>query len=151
MNKTQVIEINGVKMEVDMRHAKRIDNLKVGTRVKVLSKEYSDYKVSHGVVIGFEPFDKLPTIIVAHAKIDYNSAKVEFLYYNADSKDVEMVVASDDDLADLDKVDFVSKCDVEIMKKEAEIKDIEDRKRYFLEKFACFWQPIEEAVKDATS
>lgn len=62
----RVIEINGVKLEVDMRYAKRVDELRVGSKVKVLNKEYSSYKVYPGVIVGFEEFDNLPTIVVAY-------------------------------------------------------------------------------------
>ncbi len=64
----KIIEINSVKLEVDRRSAERVDQIQVGDRVKVLNKQYSDYKVYHGVVIGFEPFEELPTIIVASAE-----------------------------------------------------------------------------------
>ncbi len=146
------IEINGVKMEIDLRHAKRIEEIRVGTRVKVLKKEYSDtFKVLHGIVIGFEPFKKLPTIIIAAATVDYSTAKIEFIYYNSSTKDVEVVVAVDDDLAALDKNDFVSKIDTEIQKKQNEIQELNDRKTYFLQKFAAYWEPLEAAVADATA
>ncbi len=148
---TTVIEINGVKLEVDLRTAKRVDEMRVGTRIKVLKKEYSTHKVFHGVIIGFEPFQKLPTIIVAFANIDYSGAKIEFLYYNAKSEDVEIVVANDDDVAALDKNDFLAHCDREIAKKELEITELRQRKSYFLDKFACYWREVEKAVTDATS
>lgn len=147
-----VIEINGVKMEVDLRYAKRIEHIAVGSRVKVLRKKYSDsYEVLHGVVIGFEPFKELPTIIVAVANVDYSEAKVEFVYYNAKSEGVEIVVACDDDLAALDKGDFIAKCDKEIAKKQNEIAELENRKAFFLAKFNCYWQELESAVADATA
>lgn len=150
-NKT-VIDINGVKLEVDLRYARRVENIGIGTRVKVLRKKYGDsYEVLQGIVIGFEPFRELPTIIVAVANIDYSEAKVEFIYYNAKSEGIELVVASDDDLAALDKNDFVSKVDREITKKESEIVELNARKAYFLAKFKCYWEPIEQAVADATS
>lgn len=150
MNEKQVIEINGVKMEVDMRYAKRIDHITVGTRVKVLKKTYGEsYEVRHGVVIGFEPFDKLPTIVIASAKIEYSSATIEFIYYNAKTEGMEVVVACDDDLMALDKNDFVAKCDTEIAKKQNEIQELNDRKTYFLSKFKCYWEPMGKAVAEA--
>jgi hypothetical protein len=149
MNQKTIIEINGVKMEVDLRQARRLDTIQVGTRVKVLTKEYSSWKVNHGVVIGFEPFKTLPTIIIAFADVTYNSAKIGFLYYNAESKDVEVVVASDDDIAALDQNDFIKQVDREIAKAEAQIKELEDRKRYFLDKFKCYWTEAEKATADA--
>jgi hypothetical protein len=151
-NEKTVIEINGVKMEVDLRHARRIENIGIGTRVKVLRKTYADsYAVLQGIVIGFEPFQKLPTIIIAVANIDYSEAKVEFIYYNAKSEGVEIVVASDDDLAALDKNDFIAKVDREIATKEGEITELNARKAYFLAKFKCYWEPMEQAVADALS
>lgn len=148
-NQTTVIEINGIKLEVDLRQARRIDNIRVGTRVKVLQKEYQSHKVSHGIVIGFEPFDKLPTIIIAVAKVSYNEAKIEMIHYNSATTDVEIVVSHDDELADLDRDCFVNQVDREITKKENEIKELQDRKRYFLERFQSYWEPIESAVADA--
>lgn len=147
-----IIEINGVKMEIDTRQARRIDTIKVGTRVKVLQKKYGDtFEVKHGVVIGFEPFKELPTIIIAVAAIEYNSAKVEFVYFNTSCKDIQLVVAYDDDLAALDKNDFTNKVDAEIAKKELEILDLRQRRQYFLDKFACYWAEVEQAVANATA
>lgn len=150
MNTMTTIEINGVKMEVDLRHAKRVETISIGTRVKVLRKKYGDsYEVLQGIVIGFEPFKELPTMILAVANIDYNEAKVEFIYYNSKTENLEVVVSSDDDLAALDKSDFISRIDREIVKKETEIQELHARKVYFLEKFKCYWEPIEQAVADA--
>lgn len=151
-NEKTVIEINGVKMEIDLRHARRVENISVGTRVKVLVKKYADtYEVRHGLVIGFEPFKSLPTIIIAVCKIDYQNAQIEFVYFNTASKDIEITVASDDDLASLDKNDFIKSVDREIAAANAKILECEQRKAYFLDKFKCFWEPIEQAVADATS
>ena len=38
----KTIEINGVKLEIDLRTAKRVDTFKIGDNVKVLKKEYGD-------------------------------------------------------------------------------------------------------------
>ena len=140
---TTTIEVNGVKLEVDLRNAKRIDTFKVGTKVKVLKKEYSGHKVMHGVVIGFEPFKSLPTIIVAVAKVEYQLAKIEFIYFNADSKDVELVVANNDDSASIDKNNFIAEVDRSIRKKQEEIKELNQRKQYFLDKFECYWNEVD--------
>ena len=148
---TVQIEINGVKMEVDLRHAKRIETIKVGTRVKVLSKVYDGYHIRHGVVIGFEPFQKLPTIIVAAASITYSEAKVDFVYFNAETKDTELVVAVDDDKAAIDKEDFLKQVDREVAEKEAEIRELKDRKQYFLDKFQCYWTPAENEDKSVAA
>ena len=52
MNQNQ-IEIRGQKLELDTRVAVRADVIKVGSRVKLLKKDYSGHKVLHGIIIGF--------------------------------------------------------------------------------------------------
>lgn len=41
MEERRIVEINGVKIEVDMRTAKRVDSFRVGDNVKVLDKDYN--------------------------------------------------------------------------------------------------------------
>ena len=135
-------------MEVDTRFAKRIDTITVGSKVKVLTKDYGGHKVSHGVVIGFDPFKELPTIVIAYMHIDYASAEIKFLYYNTASKDVEVVVALDADEAALDKEMVLQKIDAEIAKREREIADYQARRKYFLDKFGCYWQVAPAAVRE---
>ena len=142
MSEKTVIEIKGVKMEVDMRHAVRIDQLQVGDRVKVLVKEYSDHKVYPGVVIGFEPFKELPTIIIAYMKFSWSGVDLAFLYFNSDTKETEVVKAIDADQLDFDKKDILDKLQREINKKEAEIREIEEKRDYFLRQFRAYWEPV---------
>tara|TARA_B100001059_G_C17617982_1_gene468009 strand:- start:4 stop:465 length:462 start_codon:yes stop_codon:yes gene_type:complete len=147
---TTTIEVNGVKLEVDLRNAKRIDVLKVGTRVKVLKKEYGDrFNVMHGVIIGFEPFKELPTIIVAATKMEYGEAKIDFIYYNSKTSDVEIVVSNDSDEASLDKADFLEHINKEIKKKESEIQELKHREQFFIDKFACYWTAIDTTETNA--
>ena len=137
-----IIEVNGIKMEVDLRTAKRIDELRVGDRVKVLTKGYSDYKVHAGTIIGFEPFANLPTIIVAYVEKDYLSVGVKFVYFNAQSKEVEIVKAIDDDQLDIDKSGIIQMFDRDIQKKRDEVADIEAKKAYFLQNFKAYWPEL---------
>jgi hypothetical protein len=141
MTKT-IIEINGVKMELDLRHARRIDELRVGDRVKVLLKTYSDYKVHAGTIIGFEPFKNLPTLIVAYIENGYNSADVKFVYFNSSSKDVEIVKAIDDDAIGIAKADVLTMFDRMIAAKQREIEDFASKKEYFLRNFQTYWEPV---------
>ena len=56
-----IIEVNGVKLEVDMRTARRIEEIRIGSPVKLLTKvTYGGNKVHPGIVISFEPFKDLP-------------------------------------------------------------------------------------------
>lgn len=90
MNKeTTIIELNGVKLEVDLRTAKRVDTLRVGDRVRLLEKSSysSSVTVHHGIIAGFEPFPSAPTIIVAYLKTAYREATIEFVYLNTASEE----------------------------------------------------------------
>lgn len=135
-----IVEINGIKMEVDLRHAKKIEHYKVGDNVKVLVKEYSNYASYPGVIIGFDEFAKLPTISVCYLKTGYN-AEVKFVYINSESQDVEIVHMTDADRMELNLAP--EQLDREILKKEAEIADLKSKKAYFLENFNRHLAPVE--------
>lgn len=139
---TTIIEINGVKLEVDLRHARRIDNLQVGSRVKCLVKGYDDYKVHAGVIVGFEPFEALPSLIVAYLDVDYQGVGIKFKSFNSKTKDFEIVADVDNNSLEVNKADMLSKLDNEIEKKRRELEEIEMRKRFFLEKFGAYFQEV---------
>lgn len=143
---TQTIEINGVKFEVDARTAtlRKIETIAIGARIKILEKSYGDnYEVHHGVVIGFEPFQNLPTVVIAYVKASYGSpAEIKFLYYNAKST-VEIVISDENDREALAASNVVANIDREILKKQNEIIDLQDRKKYFLANFATYWSGVD--------
>lgn len=148
MSEKTVIEINGIKLEVDMRHARRIEEMKIGDRVKVLMKAgYGDsYNVSPGIIIGFEPFQKLPTIVVAYVETGWQKAEVKFLHYNSKSENTEIVHAADEDFH-VDRDALVSRFDRDIAAKQREIETIEEQKRYFENNFRSFWTKVEAAAE----
>ena len=140
MSEKTIIEVNGVKLEVDLRTARRVDELRIGDAVKVLIKTYGGHEVHPGVVVGFEPFVKLPTIIIAYAKTNWQDAKIEFVHFNAKSDEIEVVKSLDDDL--IDKEAAVRAFDREIVKLERQIADLVERKAYFLSKFGIYWEKV---------
>jgi hypothetical protein len=135
-----IIEVNGVKLEVDLRTATRVDTLRVGDRVKVLVKNYSDYTVHPGVVVGFEPFKALPTVIVAYMEVTYSEVKLKFVYFNSQTKDTEIVKAIDNDQLDVDKAKMCEVFDRDIAKKEEELEGLRLKKTYFLTEFRKYWE-----------
>lgn len=136
---TTIIEINGVKLEVDLRTAKRIDQLQIGSRVKCLVKRYSDFQTVPGVIVGFEPFERLPTIVVAWLDIDYSSASLKFQSFNSETKDFEIVADLDNNALEVDRTQILKKMDAEIAKKKMEVEEVIQRKAFFLEKFAIYF------------
>lgn len=132
----EIIEINGVKLEVDLTNARVVDEYHIGDVVKVLKKQYSDYKSFAGTIVGFDPFKNLPTIIIAYLN-DYNTT-IEFLYYNAESKDVEICMANPNDIT-FTKDTVVDAMNKDIQKKKAEITELEIKRDYFINHFSqCF-------------
>lgn len=134
----QVIEVNGIKMEVDMRHAKRIEEFRIGSKIKVLIKDgYGDSRsVCPGVIIGFENFKELPTIIIAYLSGYHHELK--FAHINTESKDID-IVSGDEDYLPIEKADVVEKMNREIEKKEIEVKELIQKKEYFLSRFDSYF------------
>ena len=131
-----IIEINGVKMEIDLRQAKRVDTFKVGDNVKVLVKQYEGYKSFPGAIVGFDEYKNLPTLVVCYLETGYNAA-VKFAYINAESKDIEICPMNDEDV--FEKAYVIESIDREINKKEAEVLDLKGKKAYFLAHYnMCF-------------
>jgi len=129
----QIIEVNGVKMEVDLRQAKVVEQYRVGDNVKVLIKEYQSYKSYPGVIIGFDTFEKLPTINIMYVKTNYSAAELIVVNFNAKSEDVEIAPMHDYDK--LDRADIVGILNRDIEKKRAELHEMESKKAYFLQHF----------------
>ena|ERR1700690_73715 len=135
MTEKTMIEINGIKMEIDLRHAKKIEQYRIGSNVKVLKKDYGDnYKSHYGTIVGFDNFEALPTIVICYLDISYSEAKVNFLYFNEKTKDVEICAMSETDKI-IDQVDCVIQLDREIAKLESQALDLKAKKEYFLKHY----------------
>ena len=147
-----IIEINGVKMEVDTRKAKRVDTYAVGDRVKVLVKEYSSTEVYHGMIVGFENFETLPTIIVAYLTNGY-SPEVRIAYLNTKTMTGEDrkfdIVPDYDEVLPVNKQDVLHGFNRQIDKCLNEIQDILMKKTYFITRFGrLFGEEAEETRKN---
>lgn len=141
MANTQIIEMNGVKLEVDFREAKTIDTVKVGDKVKLLKKNYSDsYTVHAGVIVGFEPFPDKPAIVVAYVEINYSSVDLKVETITVDTKNVQIVKSVDD--VPFHKDDALKLFQRQIATKEAEIETIREKMAYFERNFGVYWQSV---------
>lgn len=137
-NSKRVIEIDGVKVEVDLRTAKRVDCYKVGDNVKILDKEYSDYKVKPGIIVDFAEFQSLPTIVIAvfeEPTWSTSSPSIKFFYYNEKTADkIELVPAIEHELK-VSKDGIVERFEREIQKKKNEYTDLQNQLEYFKKHF----------------
>lgn len=141
----QVIEINGVKLEVDLRLARRVDTLRVGSRVKVLKKTYGErFDVYHGVIVGFDEFKGLPTINAAY--ID-GSGDLQFMAFNSKSENDQIIAAADQDQLAIEKDSVVHRMDRAIAKAEEALEEAKRKKAYFLSSFGAYWEHAEAALK----
>lgn len=135
----RIVEINGLKIEVDLRTAKRVDQFKVGDAVKILQKKYGDsYESYFGMIIGFDEFKSLPTIIVAYLEPSSWEIPLKFVYITSASKDVEICAHDANDLG-LQKADIVQQFRNQINKREMEIAEIKRKESYFINMFGKYF------------
>jgi hypothetical protein len=136
---TRVIEIGGIKMEVDMRHVKKVEYYKVGTNIRVLVKEYSEYKSYAGVIVGFEEFKTRPSILIAYLKTSYGDSSLQFLTYNSDTKDAEICLA-EETFVPFEKSRVLECLDNGIQTARAELLEAQNKKAYFEKNFNKYFE-----------
>ena len=139
METTRVVEIGGVKVEVDFRTAKQVECFRVGDRCKLLTfGRYSSpqYRVHHGVIVAFDQFEKMPTIVVCYLT-DGSSPTLEFAYINSETEGFELAVSNDD--PQVDKAEIVDRLTRAIVVKETEAADLKAKLHYFVEKFGVLF------------
>ena len=135
----RIIEINGIKMEVDLRDCKIVDQYRVGDNIKVLVKDYSTYSSYVGTIIGFDNFNTHPTVVIAYLKTKYNEADINYVYFNSETKDVEITGLNEWDIP-ITKTEILKRFDSEVFKRENEIKDIQNKKNLFETLFGKYFE-----------
>ena len=134
------VEINGIKVEVDLRTCKRIDTFKIGDNVKVLKKQYGEeYKVYSGVIVDFVNFKERPALVVAYFDNSYSGVNIKFETITKDSKDIEIAPCLPHEMK-LNKDRVVDKFDIEIAAKEREADELRQKKQYFIDNFEKFFE-----------
>jgi len=136
----KTIEVNGIKMEVDLRTAKVVEKYRIGDAVKILIKKYETYETYPGVIIGFDAFKERPTIIVAYIEASYSTAEVKMAYFNKDSAETELVPVADDDFLQIEKSRIEDLLDQKILKAEQEVQEKKAQKAYFLKYFGLLFK-----------
>ena len=138
----RIVEINGVKIEVDLRTAKVVDQYRVGDAVKVLVKEYGNsYQTHAGVIVGFDMFNKLPSINVAYAKINYSEVEMKFVAINESSSDTEIAPLQDYERK-FDYIKAVQVFDKKIEKLRLEAEGLEAQKKWFIENYEAYFKSV---------
>ena len=137
----RVVEINGLKIEVDLRTAKVVEQYKVGDGVKVLVKEYSGYKTHSGVIVRFDMFQNLPTISVAYIEEGYSDSTVKFVGINSETKDTKLAPLQEYE-RQFDYNKSVLSFERAIDKKQLEIDDISQKKKWFVDSYGKYFSDI---------
>lgn len=135
----RIIEVNGVKLEVDLSQCRVVENYTVGQPVKVLVKTYGDKFTSYpGMIVGFDNFTSRPTIIICYLEHSYNAADIKFVYFNAESKDIEICPMNSKDLG-VEREEIMAAMDAQIASKKNEMDGLIARKQYFLAEFGKYF------------
>lgn len=137
METKRIVEIDGIKIEVDMRTAKRVDSYRVGDNVKILDKEYNSYRVKPGIIVDFAEFAERPTIVIAVFEDGSWSAppSIKFIHYNADTAGTLEIVPASEDEIQVSRDGVIEKFEREIQKKKNEYTDLQNQLDYFKKHF----------------
>ncbi len=149
---TTIIEINGVKLEVDLRHATVVhDNLRIGSKVKLLNKNtYGGSQVFSGVIVAFDCFKSLPSITCAYIKTGYGSdSPLQFAYINANEKcEWELVPSLDEELP-IRREQVLEQMDRAIEESDAKSETLRKQRDYFQKMFGAYFGDMAKAPADA--
>jgi len=140
----RIVEINGVKLEVDLRTAKVVDTFKIGDPVRVFHPKgsYGSAEIHVGVIIGFCEFEKTPAIEILELSDEYSGVTFKTVCIG-DGINTELQIAPYDRYEGLiSQADTVTKFDRAIQKKELELADLKLKKQYFINDFAKAFERI---------
>ena len=141
MSDNKIIEVGGVKLEVDLRTAKTIECYKVGDAVRVLVKKYQDtYESYSEVIIGFDAFKARPTIVVAYIEASYNTADVKIANINSGSEDIEIAPAAGESFILSEKSRVEDLLDRGILSAENKLEEERAKKAYFQKYFGLLFE-----------
>lgn len=134
------IEINGIKVEVDLRTVKKVDFYKIGDNIKVLKKGHDDeHSVYSGVIVDFVAFKELPAIVVAYFEQDYSGVNIKFETITKESQGIEIAPCLPHEMK-INKARVIDKFNIAIANKQREVDDLVQRRDYFVENFSKFFE-----------
>lgn len=140
----RVIEINGIKVEVDLRTCKVVDQYKVGDNVKVLKKYNAEHRVYNGVIVDFVAFKELPSIVVAYFDDGWQGVEIKFETITAESKDIEIAPSLPHEMK-LNKERAIDLFNQKIEKLRREMEDMTQKRDYFVKYFGQYFEDKDNA------
>lgn len=142
MEDKRVIEINGIKMEVDMRSARRVDEFRVGDNVKVLEKAYTNHRILNGVIVEFVNFKDLPTIQVAVFETSYSGSNIRFVNINEGTTDYEILPASKHEM-EIEKDGVIEGLEREMTSAMNKYNELKSKRDWFIKYFEKYFGTFE--------
>lgn len=134
------IEIDGIKVEVDLRSVKKIDVFKIGDNVKILKKEYNDtFKTYSGVIIDFVAFKERPAIVVAYFEQDYMGVNIHFETITKDTQGIEIAPCLPHEMT-INKDRVIDKFNYEIDQQQHKVDELKAKRDYFIKNFSKFFE-----------
>lgn len=129
----RIVEIDGVKVEVDLRTAKKIDYFRVGDNVKILHNGI----VKPAIIVDFAEFKDLPTMVIAYFEGgDYwTPPTIKFIYYNAENTEKIDIVPTQETELLVSKESVCKQFEQAIDKKRKEYEDLKTKYDYFKKNF----------------
>ncbi|MCL2234317.1 MAG: hypothetical protein FWC02_01400 [Firmicutes bacterium] len=143
----RTIEVNGVKVEIDLRTARKIDTFKVGDNVKILRKDYDTHKVYSGVIVDFVAFKENPAIVVAYFSDSYAGVEIKFETITQDSNHIEIAACLPHELT-INKNRVVDKFNIAIEQKKREADELQQKKDYFIKNFSKFFEEDKGGIEN---
>jgi hypothetical protein len=139
----RIVEIDGVKLEVDLRTAKAIDRYRIGDPVRVLHPG-NDYRsgIKAGVIVGFCGFEKNPAIEILELDADYSGVNFRTVTIVSGQENNIQIAPYDKYEGLVSQADVITRFDREIQKKELELADMKLKKKYFIDDFAKAFERI---------
>ena len=147
-NTKRIVEIDGVKIEVDLRNAKVIDTYHVGDPVMVLhnADQYNEALICTGVIVSFNEFNGIPAIQVMELNMRSYSDDVGFKIVSivhGDKPKRGISIAPYNRYEGLiSKSNVVTKLNRKIAQKELELEELNSQMKYFVDEFSKSFEQI---------
>ena len=143
------IEIDGIKVEVDLRTVKKVDVFKIGDNIKVLKKEYNDtFKTYSGVIVDFVAFKERPAIVVAYFESDYSGVNIKFETITKDTQGVEIAPCLPHEMT-INKDRVIDKFNYEIDQQQHKVDELKAKRDYFIKNFSKFFEEEQGAQNES--
>lgn len=142
------IEIDGIKVEVDLRSVKKIDVFKIGDNIKVLKKEYDTFKTYSGVIIDFVAFKERPAIVVAYFEQDYAGVDIRFETITKDTKGIEIAPCLPHEMT-INKDRVIDKFNYKIEEQQHKVDELKAKRDYFIKNFSKFFEETPGAQNES--